>query len=346
MYPSGDGRPVSNEVDQGVPPLRVVFFGMRCAASGPPLAALLIAGVDVRAVVLPASLAAPPVRQLPPVSSMSDPQVSLHAATVACEDLSQCRGRGHVAPTPGRRGRDEADIVHLAQGAGIPILEIASLKHPAALATVAALCPDVIVTACFPRRLPVALLAVPSLGGVNVHPSLLPVGRGPEPVFWTLRRGERRTGATVHQMDAAFDAGPILAQEAINVPSGIRALELDLSLARLGARLLVPAVRALATGHAEPRPQDDVLATYAPIPTAVDYIVPTNLPARWAYTFVRGVAPLGGPLLLHVLATGERFSLLDALAYTESESMERPLVRMGTDILVRFRPGTVRYRLA
>lgn len=337
---------MSNEVDQGAPPLRVVFFGMRCAASGPPLAALLDAGFDVRSVVLPASPAAPPVRQLPPVSPASYLQVSLQAATVACEDLSHCRGRGHDAPTSGRRGRDEADIVHLAHGAGIPILEIASLQHPAALTAVAAHRPDVIVTACFPRRLPAALLAVPSLGGVNVHPSLLPVGRGPEPVFWTLRRGERRTGATVHQMDAAFDAGPILAQEAIDVPSGIRAPDLELSLARLGARLLVPALRALAAGHAAPRPQDDALATYAAIPTATDYIVPTNLPARWAYSFVRGVAPLGGPLLLHVLATGERFSLQDALTYTEGESMERPLVRMGTDLLVRFRPGTVRYRLA
>jgi methionyl-tRNA formyltransferase len=67
---------------------------------------------------------------------------------------------------------------------------------------------DAVVVACFPWKLPPALLARPRLGGLNVHPSLLPLGRGPEPVFWTLRRGERRTGATIHRLDGRVGHRP------------------------------------------------------------------------------------------------------------------------------------------
>lgn len=349
MYPSGDGHPVSNDLTGGAPPIRVVFFGMRCAASLPPLTALLDAGIDVRAVVLPGPRHGP-VREgflplaPPPLDSNDQGQP---ARELVMSRLSSARGK--------RRGEggvrvirepEASSLVTLAQSAGIPVLEVTSLQHPDVLAAVAAHRPDAIVTACFPRRLPAALLAMPPLGGVNVHPSLLPVGRGPDPVFWTLRRGDRHTGATVHQMDATFDTGPILAQEVIDVPLGARAPDLEIRLAHLGARLLIPALHGLASGQALPLVQDDELATQAPIPTAADYMVPTNLPARWAYNFVRGVAPLRGPLRLHVLATAETLPLRDALGYADDETVDRPVIQMGSELLVRFRPGVARFLLA
>ena len=103
------------------------------------------------------------------------------------------------------RKRDGTRLGRLANGAGVPLLGVARLDG-AAIAAVAAHRPDAVVVACFPWKLPGALLGVPPLGCLNVHPSLLPAGRGPEPVFWTLRRGERRTGATVHLMNAGLDS--------------------------------------------------------------------------------------------------------------------------------------------
>lgn len=349
MYPSGDGDPVSNSAAAEALPIRVVFFGMRCAASVAPLAALLATGFDVRAVVLPQpryDRAAEGLLPLAVSPSGSPGQGQLEREMLRFRPVPRLREPEGEGGFGGIREMEASSLVTLTQAAGIPVLEGASLQSPDLLAAVTAHRPDVIVTACFPRRLPPALLTVPRLGGVNVHPSLLPVGRGPDPIFWTLRRGERRTGTTVHQMDTTLDTGPILAQEAIDVPTGVRAPDLEQRLAHLGARLLVPALHALASGQAAPLPQDDALATQAPMPAPEDYVVPTNLPARWAYNFVRGVAPQGEPLRLHVLATGETFSLLDALACADDETLDRPVIQMGSDLLVRFRPGVVRFLFA
>ncbi|MBA3644027.1 MAG: hypothetical protein H0W59_08180 [Chloroflexia bacterium] len=216
----------------------------------------------------------------------------------------------------------------------------------ATVATITGLRPDLIVVACFPWRLPVALLALPRFGAVNVHPSLLPVGRGPEPVFWTLRRGERQTGVTLHQIDAGFDTGPVLARATLPVPFGVRAPALEQQLMALGGDLLVDVLPRFEEGSIAPIPQDASAATVAPVPEAADWLVPTTLPAAWAYAFARGVAPLGGPLTLAVGATRRSYPIYDALAYTAAEPMTEPVVveRPGV-IRVRFRPGWVRSRV-
>jgi methionyl-tRNA formyltransferase len=77
--------------------------------------------------------------------------------------------------------------------------------------------PDLVVCMGFPWKVPPAALAVPRLGWINGHPSLLPRHRGPVPVAWTIRNGEDEFGVTFHRMDAELDTGPILAQKALPV---------------------------------------------------------------------------------------------------------------------------------
>jgi methionyl-tRNA formyltransferase len=77
--------------------------------------------------------------------------------------------------------------------------------------------PDLVVCMGFPWKIPPAALAVPRLGWINGHPSLLPRHRGPVPVAWTIRNGEEEFGVTFHRMDAELDTGPILAQKALPV---------------------------------------------------------------------------------------------------------------------------------
>ncbi len=74
--------------------------------------------------------------------------------------------------------------------------------------------PDLVVCMGFPWRVPPDALAVPRLGWLNGHPSLLPRHRGPLPVAWAIRSGDEETGITFHLMDAELDAGPILSQRA------------------------------------------------------------------------------------------------------------------------------------
>lgn len=72
--------------------------------------------------------------------------------------------------------------------------------------------PDLLLSFFFPWRVPPEALAVPPLGAVNLHPSLLPRYRGPNPLGWTLRNDEPQMGLSLHRMDAQFDTGPLLAQ--------------------------------------------------------------------------------------------------------------------------------------
>jgi methionyl-tRNA formyltransferase len=72
--------------------------------------------------------------------------------------------------------------------------------------------PDLVACTGFPWKIPGDALAVPSLGWINGHPSLLPRHRGPVPVAWTIRNGEDEIGTTIHRMDADLDTGAILAQ--------------------------------------------------------------------------------------------------------------------------------------
>ncbi len=145
------------------------------------------------------------------------------------------------------------EIQRVATAMGIPVVWVTSAAE--ATETIRSLAPEVAVAACFPWRLPRAARETPPLGILNIHPSLLPAGRGAEPVFWTLRRGERITGVTVHRMDAGFDTGPIVAQAERLVPDGIAAPELERDLMTLGGSLLVDALPALAAGTLQPRPQ-------------------------------------------------------------------------------------------
>jgi methionyl-tRNA formyltransferase len=75
--------------------------------------------------------------------------------------------------------------------------------------------PDLVVCMGFPWKIPPEALAVPRLGWLNGHPSLLPLHRGPIPVAWAIRNGDAEIGITFHFMDAELDTGPIFVQRAI-----------------------------------------------------------------------------------------------------------------------------------
>lgn len=75
--------------------------------------------------------------------------------------------------------------------------------------------PDLVLCTGFPWRIPPEALAVPRIGAVNGHPSLLPRWRGPSPVAWAIRAGETELGFSFHLMDEDFDTGPVLAQGSV-----------------------------------------------------------------------------------------------------------------------------------
>jgi methionyl-tRNA formyltransferase len=300
---------------------RVVFFGMRYLGSPPSLRALLAAGYDVRAVVMPGP---PGMTSLLPLAP------------------SPSHTTGYIPLTVADGSADE-HIDDIARAAGIPVLYAGSLRKSDVVRAIAAYRPDVIAVSCFTLRVPPVLLTLARYGCVNVHPSLLPRWRGVDPVFWTLRSGDPETGITIHLMDEGFDTGPILVQERMPVPEGIRQPEFERDLSERAGPLLVEAIDGLVSGKIVPVPQTDRLATRAPEPAPEDYVVSTDRTARWAYNFVRGVAPLDGPLVLHVASTGLRIPIRDALSYSPDARGGQPIEQAGNEVSVRFAPGVVRF---
>jgi hypothetical protein len=164
---------------------------------------------------------------------------------------------------PGRR----RDLARLAQGAGASCVTVDDVNGPAMRAAIRAAGADLIVTLHFDQILAAETIALAPLGGINLHPSLLPRHRGPIPAFWALAEGEGRTGVTVHRLVPRIDAGPVLAQRGVALPAGLSALEAARRLHLAGVPLLREVVSRLAAGAAVPELLPDPLP-YCPFPDA------------------------------------------------------------------------------
>jgi len=152
----------------------------------------------------------------------------------------------------------------LAIAAGIPVHQPESINHADGVALLRALSPDLLVVAAYGQILSREVLAVPRLGGINVHASLLPKYRGAAPVAWAIYHGETRTGVTIIRMSVGLDAGDILAQECLDILPDETAGELETRLAPLGARLAMDVADRLQLGPVIGSPQDKSLVTKAP----------------------------------------------------------------------------------
>jgi methionyl-tRNA formyltransferase len=125
----------------------------------------------------------------------------------------------------------------------------------------ARLAPDLICVASYPRLLGPALLKAARHGAIGLHPSLLPVHRGPDPLFWTYFEDDRRTGITLHWLDEGEDTGDILYQDAQPLTRGRPVTDLYQDLARRGASLLERALAEIPGGRAPRERQDASRAT-------------------------------------------------------------------------------------
>ena len=178
--------------------------------------------------------------------------------------------------------------------------------------------PDIMCVACFSLYIPRAILAIPRLGCLNVHPSLLPVNRGPDPLFWTLHDGHRETGVTIHRMDEGLDTGPIVSQEKVTVPDGITYTQLEAECATLGGKLLTRSLWQLYQGTAILIPQDETKSSYLPMPSAKDYIViASEWEARRVYNFICGIASRGKPVIL--ITTDRSIQVTNATSYSHKD---------------------------
>ncbi|MCG6917826.1 MAG: methionyl-tRNA formyltransferase [Deltaproteobacteria bacterium] len=228
-------------------------------------------------------------------------------------DRPKGRGRKMVAPP----------VKLLAEAEGIPVYQPQKVKTGEAIERIATLAPSCIVVAAYGQLLPAEILALPRLGAVNVHASLLPKYRGPAPIHWALIRGEEKTGITTMLMDIGMDTGDILMQREVVIEPGDTAGTLHDRLAEEGARLLLETLDLLKKNTLKPRAQDDSQATYAPMLVKEDGEIDWKEGAKKICCRIRGLDPWPGGFTLW---KGKRLKLFGC----------KPL-----SITSQARPGTV-----
>jgi methionyl-tRNA formyltransferase len=147
---------------------------------------------------------------------------------------------------------------------GFPVLQPERARGEEFIAQIRALNADVSVVVAYGQILRPEVLAVPRLGSINIHASLLPELRGAAPIQWAVLRGHETTGVTIMQMDAGMDTGPMLLKVEEPIRPDESSSELAARLSEIGAEAVVEALALLEDGAITPQPQEHDRATYAP----------------------------------------------------------------------------------
>ena len=166
---------------------------------------------------------------------------------------------------PAGRGKklQASPVKQVAEHAGLPVLQPASLKSADEQAVLAAHNADVMVVVAYGLLLPQAVLDIPRYGCLNVHGSLLPRWRGAAPIQRAIEAGDEQTGITIMQMNAGLDTGDMLHKVACPIEPTDTTTHLHDKLAQLGPAALLATLDALCQGQLTPEAQDHHQANYA-----------------------------------------------------------------------------------
>ena len=261
--------------------------------------------------------AVPPLREL---LNSADFDV---AAAVTQPDRPAGRGRRLRAPA----------VKIEAESASVAVLQPPSIRKREFRERLRELEADYFAVAAYGKILPPRLLAIPHLGCVNLHASLLPRYRGAAPVNWALIRGEKETGVTAMLMDEGMDTGPILLLRRVEISESETALELAARLSEIGAQLLARALRQYAAGEITPLPQDENEASMAPLLKKTDGEVDWRRDAAEIANRWRGLQPWPG---IYSSFRGQQIKLPQVAASTAAIPAAPPgmLVPDGERLLV------------
>jgi methionyl-tRNA formyltransferase len=225
-----------------------------------------------------------------------------HIATIPLRALAAHPGVEIVAVVtqpdrPSGRGRQlmPPPVKVAAQELGVPvILQPETLKDDAVVAQIADLRPDVGVVAAYGEILRKNILTIPAHGYLNIHPSLLPLHRGPAPVTSAILAGDTEVGVSVIKLTAKMDAGPLLAQHRQPMPADARAGALTEALFHVGANLLCDHLDAYVSGQLIPTAQDDAQASYIGLLSRDDGRIDWHQPASTIARMIRAYDPWPG----------------------------------------------------
>ena len=186
---------------------------------------------------------------------------------------------------------EQIKLAHSASRLGASVLEVADINRHDARSHIRQLAPDVILTFAWPRKFGAELLAIPALGCINCHPSLLPRHRGLHPISAAILANDNETGVTFHLMSEVYDSGDMLLQKTTPIAPDETGLSLLNKCGKLATDALPELLDGLASGSLQPIPQDDSLATETPKLAANDAVVNWTLPAAEIERQTRALYP-------------------------------------------------------
>lgn len=215
---------------------------------------------------------------------------------------------------------------------GLPVLQPETLRDEAVVERLRALRPDAGVVAAYGEILRRNVLEIPPLGYLNIHPSLLPLYRGPAPVAAAISNGDAITGVSVILLERAMDAGPILAQATFPLSPDAHTGPVTEELFEIGSDLLVGVLPLYAAGDLTPQPQEHERATFTKMLAKDDGRLDWTQPAAALERMVRAYDPWPGAFTTWAgqLLKVRRAALVDGLAAAPGTVLDDPALLVAT----------------
>lgn len=203
------------------------------------------------------------------------------ACVVTRPDKPAGRGKGIVY----------SPVKQVALQHGLPVWQPGSFKKSENSAALAAYGADLYIVAAFGQILPQVVLDQPRYGVLNIHASLLPKYRGPDPIAEAILQGDKETGVSIMLLDAGVDTGPVLLSRTIPIAEEDTTGMLTVKLAQLGAQTLLEALPLWISGKISAQPQDEERASHTRMLRKEDGAIDWNRPASVIARQVRAYLP-------------------------------------------------------
>jgi len=219
-------------------------------------------------------------------------QEGVSISQVFCASSAPATAPENTLPVTQPTQKNRLDSI--AQRHNIPVTYIANQSELNSLDIQEYTKADFMLVACFPYCLPNSFINWPKLACLNIHPSLLPKYRGPDPLFWQLQNDESQTGVSLHLITPQLDAGPVINQKKCTLNDGASRNDIETTLAKMGAEGFRLLLTKDITKAIKAEIQDEAQASYHPNPSISDYTISLDWSARHAFNFVRGTtSPTG-----------------------------------------------------
>jgi len=235
---------------------------------------------------------------------------------------------------PAGRGREIAfsPVKQAALSHGLAVWQPGSFKKPENSVALAAYRADLYIVAAFGQILPQVVLDQPHYGTLNIHASLLPKYRGPDPIAEAILQGDNETGISIMLLDAGVDTGPVLLRRSIALTEDETTGSLTLKLAEFGAQALLEALPLWVAGKITPVPQDEQQASHTRMLSKDNGKVCWNLPAAVLTRQIRAYMPWPGS---YTYWRGKLLKIISAHAM----NVESPALGMPGTVCLREEAG-------